>query len=112
MLIALIFRYTRKSYLIILVTNLVTQIGLNLALNLDAHFNGKQPIMIIVYEFIELAIILVEGIIYQIFPKKRKKIMVFNFWFPIFNNCECSVICTWYDTLAFFIDFNQKLRDI
>lgn len=76
MLIALIFRYTRKSYLIILVTNLVTQIGLNLALNLDAHFNGKQPIMIIVYVFIELAIILVEGIIYQIFLKGKIMVLI------------------------------------
>lgn len=92
MLIALIFRYTRKSYLIILVTNLVTQIGLNLALNLDAHFNGRQPIMIIVYVFIELAIILVEGIIYQIFLKRKNNGFNFGFLYSIIANVVSFVL--------------------
>ena len=79
-------------YLIILVTNLVTQIGLNLALNLDAHFNGRQPIMIIFYVFIELAIILVEGIVYQIFLKRKNNGFNFGFLYSIIANVVSFVL--------------------
>ena len=92
MLIGLIFKYTKKSYLIILITNLVTQIGLNLFLNLDAHYNGRHPMMIIAYSFIEILILMVEGIIYQKFLKRTNNGFNYGFIYSIIANSMSFVI--------------------
>ncbi len=65
--IALLFRIFRKQLLIVLATNVVTQIILNLALNLYIHFNGFGVLMIIVfYLFLELIIFGLEFLIYYL----------------------------------------------
>ena len=72
MTIAYFFKFTKKSYLIILLANVITQIGLNLSLSIYAHFNGIQPLLIPFYVIIELIILLVEGTIYKFFCKRGK----------------------------------------
>lgn len=72
MLLALLFRFTKKSLLVIGITNAVTQIGLNISLNLFAHYHGKSPYILIIYALIELAIIAVEAIVYKKFCKRGK----------------------------------------
>lgn len=71
LLLALAFKFTKKSFLIIAITNVVTQIGLNVSLNLIAHFSGKNPIFAIIYMFIEVAIMAIEATIFAIFCKRK-----------------------------------------
>ena len=48
-LLAILFKFDKKSLLIILITNSITQIGLNVSLNLVAHFSGKSLWFVIPY---------------------------------------------------------------
>lgn len=77
-LIALLFRYkTRKQLLLILYTNIATQILLNVALNIIAFYLGWLAFSLI-YVVTEIPIFIIEGIVYTIYmpkyseaPKKR-----------------------------------------
>ena len=77
-LIALLFRYkTKKQLLLILYTNLATQILLNVALNIIAFYIGWLAFSFI-YIITEIPIFIIEGVVYTICmpkytegPKKR-----------------------------------------
>lgn len=73
LLLAIVFKFTKKSLIIIAITNAVTQIGLNVALNISAYFSGKDPLTILSYAVIEVGIVLVEAIIYSIFCKRENE---------------------------------------
>ena len=68
--LALLFRFTKKSFLIIAVTNAATQIGLNVGLTLTAHFHGTTPWLVPMYAMLEAAIVVVEAIIFKKFCKR------------------------------------------
>lgn len=72
MLLALAFRFTKRSYLIILCTNVVTQILLNVGLNLFSFKNGVQLMFIIFYIFMEIFVIIIEAMIYKNKCKRGK----------------------------------------
>ncbi len=71
LLLALAFKFTKKSFIIIAITNAVTQVGLNVALNLTAFFNGKNPWLVIFYIFAEFGIVLVESIVFMKTCKRK-----------------------------------------
>lgn len=71
-LLALAFKFSKKSYMVILITNVVTQIGLNVLLNLFTFKNGIQLVMIPFYILIELCIVLIEALIYKFNCKRGK----------------------------------------
>ncbi len=66
LLLALPFGYLRRASLPVLIkTNLITQIGLNLALALYAHRSGAPGgLFPAVYLLLELGVLMVEGIVY------------------------------------------------
>lgn len=72
LLLALLFKFDKKSFVIIAITNAVTQIGLNIALNLTAYFNGKSVFYIYYYILIELLIVVVEAVVYRLLCKRGK----------------------------------------
>ncbi len=72
MLLALAFKFSKKSLLIILITNVITQVGLNIGLNLSMHFNGKSPWIIFIYALIEIFILVIEATIYKILCRRGK----------------------------------------
>lgn len=71
-LLALAFKFSKKSYIVILITNVVTQIGLNVLLNLFSFKNGIQLFMIPFYILIELCIVFIEALIYKFNCKRGK----------------------------------------
>ena len=71
LLLALAFKFTKKSYIIIAITNAATQVGLNVALNLTAHFNGKNPWLVFFYVIAEVAIVVVESIVLTKFCERK-----------------------------------------
>lgn len=73
MLFALLFRFNKKSLIIILIVNAITQIGLNVGLNLTAYYSGKHPLYVIAYIFIEILIIIFESILYKILCRRGKQ---------------------------------------
>ena len=71
MAVALLFRIKgRKPLLTILITNCVTQIALNVALNLLCYFDGALMI-IFLYLPLELGVIFVEAVTYAIALRKQ-----------------------------------------
>lgn len=73
MLLAYAFKFNKKSLLIIMIMNILTQIGLNLSLNITAYFYGKSPWHFFIYAFIEIFIVIVEAIIFKIFCRRGKE---------------------------------------
>lgn len=72
-LLALAFKFTKKSYVVIVITNTITQIGLNVGLNLMGRFWGKNPTFIIFYILAELLIVGIEAVIFTKFCKQKEK---------------------------------------
>ena len=72
MLLAVVVKFNKKSLWIIGITNFVTQVGLNLALNLTAYFGGKSPWHVLIYALVELMIVVVEAAIFKIFCRRGK----------------------------------------
>ena len=72
LLLALLFKFDKKSFVIIDISNAVTQIGLNIALNITAYFNGKSVFYIYYYILIELLIVVVEAVVYRLLCKRGK----------------------------------------
>ena len=58
--------------LLALLFNAVTQIGLNIALNITAYFNGKSVFYIYYYILIEILIVVVEAVVYRLLCKRGK----------------------------------------
>ncbi len=71
--LALLFKFNKKSLVIIGMTNAATQIFLNLYLNITTHFDGKSPWNIFIYVFIEALIVVIEAIIFKIFCRRGKE---------------------------------------
>lgn len=71
LLLALAFKFTKKSFIVIAITNAITQVGLNVALNLTAHFNGKNPWLAFIYAFVEIAIVVVEALVFMKFCERK-----------------------------------------
>jgi len=70
MLIALLFTFRkRKQLLLILVVNLVTQIGLNIALNV-INFNYGSMAFVFAFILLELAIFIIEAVLYTVLLRK------------------------------------------
>lgn len=90
--IALLFFYDKKSYVIIFIINVITQIGLNLFLNLSALYIGKQPLLFPVYILIELVILVIEGIIYKLTLKKRSGKNNLGFLYATIANLSSFII--------------------
>jgi len=85
--VALLFGYRTKKYLfIIVIANLITQIALNVALNIIAYSNGPAS-FIATYAALELLVFVVEALIYiSFFSKmqsslefKKRKSIIFSF---------------------------------
>lgn len=68
----LVFRFRGKAFLVIAVTNIITQIGLNVLLNI-INYNSGSLSLIINYILLEILILVGEMIIYLIFIKKLDK---------------------------------------
>lgn len=69
-LIALIFRIKgRKVLLTVLIVNAVTQIALNVALNLIYYFNGALAYLVFFF-LLEIAVVIVEALAYSILLRK------------------------------------------
>lgn len=71
--LAFIFKFTKKSLLIIALTNIGTQIGLNLFLNITTYLNGKSPYFVPLYILIELIIVIIESIIFKLMCKRGEE---------------------------------------
>ena len=64
--LALLFRFRKKELLFMLITNVVTQLILNIILNIQVHNEGIQFILPITMFFLELLVIVIETITYII----------------------------------------------
>lgn len=65
--VALMFKISgKKSMIVIVVTNIITQVLLNVALAAEKYSNGKGLGLLAVFVSLELAIIVVEAIVYSI----------------------------------------------
>lgn len=67
-----VFRFKKKSFIIILITNLVTQIFLNVFLNISNYYHGSLS-LIINYIVLELLIVLIEAVTYVLLIKRVDK---------------------------------------
>lgn len=66
LLIALPFGYLKRQHLrVLLIANLVTQLALNLALNLTCYFSGALA-MWLLYPLLELAVFIVEAVVFRL----------------------------------------------
>ena len=77
--IAFIFKFNKKSLLIIVITNIITQVLLNVLLNIDFMNQGKNGILWIKYGLIEIGILLVEGLVYTFLCKNKYNKRYLNF---------------------------------
>ena len=76
LLIALIFAFrNKKQLLFILITNLITQIGLNVALNVINFYNGAMA-FVFFYILLELLVFTVEAILYTVFLRKHSEAII------------------------------------
>lgn len=75
--------YSKRNLIIVILTNLATQIILNIIVNIKIFYNGKHSAIgiLIIGELIVLAI---EFIIYQLFIKDKKRWVVISY--PIIAN--------------------------
>lgn len=77
--IAFIFRFNKKSLLIIIIANVITQILLNVLLNVDFINYGKNGMLWFKYGLIEIGILLVEGLVYTFLCKNKYYKRYLNF---------------------------------
>lgn len=75
MLVALLFRYkTKKAYLTIFGANLITQIVLNVILNLQIYYNGLFILSTgFIYLVAEIIVFILEALIYMLVIRNRSK---------------------------------------
>lgn len=85
-----IFRlYTKHNFKVVLITNLITQILLNIILNTYYYYNGQISSYFILI-LLELGILIVETIIYELFLKDKNKICITLY--PIISNISSFII--------------------
>lgn len=76
-LIALLFRIkTKRNYLIILLTNIITQVILNVGLNIWIYFNSFFIYEMFIYLALEIAIFIMEGVVYSLTLKDTSKLKI------------------------------------
>lgn len=84
--LAFAFRFNKKSIKIISLTNVLTQLGLNLSLNLVALFVGKNILITIIYGLIEIVIVAIEATIFKIFCRRKDEDNRFIILYTIIAN--------------------------
>lgn len=67
--------YTKRNILVVGITNIITQVLLNIILNLELYFNGSLS-TILLYIILEVFILIIEPIIYIIFTRNKNKFLV------------------------------------
>jgi hypothetical protein len=76
LLIALFFMFrSKKQLVLILVINMVTQIGLNVALNLINYYSGSM-MFVFAYFLLEMLVFLIEAILYTVFLRKLNEVII------------------------------------
>lgn len=64
--------YTKRNLLVFIFVNIITQIGMNICLNITSYFNGGLYAIFLLF-ICEVVIILLEPILYLIFMKEKNK---------------------------------------
>lgn len=64
--------YTKRNFNVVLITNLVTQIFLNIMVNVELFNSGSLSALFLLFS-LEFIILIVEFIVYQIFLKEKKR---------------------------------------
>lgn len=67
--------YTKRNIFVVGITNIITQVLLNIILNLELYFNGSLS-AIFLYILLEFLILIIEPIIYVIFTRNKNKFLV------------------------------------
>ena len=67
--------YTKRNIIVVGITNIVTQLALNLVINITTYFDGSL-LAIFYLILMEFLILIIEPIIYIIFTKEKKKWLV------------------------------------
>lgn len=67
--------YTKRNFLVVLITNIITQVGLNIFLNTVIYLDGKLGAILLLIIF-EVIITIVEPLVYLIFTRKKNKLLV------------------------------------
>lgn len=91
--IAYAFGYRKKSFAVILAANLVTQIGLNVALNLINYSSGFLAFLLW-YIALELLVVIVESVFYMIAVPKIDKdcpVKLKKFWVLLLYSLAANV---------------------
>ena len=66
--------YTKRNFLVVLITNIITQLGLNILLNTVIYLDGKLGALFLLI-VLEIAITIIEPIIYLILTRKKNKLI-------------------------------------
>lgn len=101
--IALLFGFReKKQFLFIVLVNLVTQIALNTALNVINYYSGQMAFFIF-YVLLEIAVFVVEAILYSWYLKKysQKRVSHWKPWVYALTANSASFVLGW--ELAYWI---------
>ena len=81
--------YTKRNFMVVLIVNLITQIFLNVAVNISLYNSGSLSALFLLFG-LEFIILIVEFIVYQILLKDKKRWAIILY--PILANIF-SFIC-------------------
>ena len=81
--------YTKRNFNIVLITNLVTQIFLNVMVNIKLFTSGSLNTIFLLFA-LEFIILIIEFIIYQILLKNKKRINIILY--PIIANIMSFIV--------------------
>ncbi len=81
--------YTKHNFKVVLITNLITQILLNIILNLKYYYNGLLSAYAILI-LLEIGILIIETIIYKLFLKDKNKVLITIY--PIIANISSFIV--------------------
>lgn len=81
--------YTKHNFKVVLITNLITQILLNVILNLNYYYNGLLSAYAILI-LLEIGILIIETIIYKLFLKDKNKVLITIY--PIIANISSFIV--------------------
>ena len=75
--------YTKRNFNVVLITNLVTQIFLNVAINISLYNSGYMDALFLLFA-LEFVVLIIEFITYQILLKEKKRWIIILY--PIIAN--------------------------
>ena len=75
--------YTKRNFNVVLITNLVTQIFLNVAINISLYNSGYMDALFLLFA-LEFVVLIIEFITYQILLKEKKRCIIILY--PIIAN--------------------------